>query len=108
MPRGTLSPEGRCRVRGPGLGHVGLVVGAFGIATLARAIAVYGLLALLCPFGRAVNLRWQTIIVWSSLRGAVPTALLLSLPQGPAELALIAPRRRTAWSCSPSSCRAER
>ena len=71
--------------------HLGLVVGAFGIATLARAIAVYGLLALLRPLGRAVNLRWQTIIVWSGLRGAIATALLLSLPQGPAELALIAP-----------------
>jgi CPA1 family monovalent cation:H+ antiporter len=48
---------------------------------LARAVTVYGLLNLLRPFGRSVNLRWQHLILWSGLRGAIAVALLLSLTQ---------------------------
>jgi monovalent cation:H+ antiporter, CPA1 family len=59
-----------------------LVPAAFGIVMLARAVSVYGLFLLLRPVGRVVNLRWQSLVVWAGLRGAVATALLLSLPQG--------------------------
>jgi len=73
------------------LGHPGLVLAAFAIVTLARAVAVHGLLLLLRPFGRAVNLRWQVLISWSGLRGAVAIALLLSLEGGSSELAAVKP-----------------
>jgi monovalent cation:H+ antiporter, CPA1 family len=73
------------------LGRAGLVLAAFLIVTLARAVAVHGLLLLLRPFGRAVNQRWQVLISWSGLRGAVAIALLLSLDNGNPELAEIKP-----------------
>lgn len=68
-----------------------LVLGAFGIVVLARAASVYGLVQLLRPLGRGVNVRWQTHLVWAGLRGAVATALLLSLDQGPPELDVVKP-----------------
>ncbi len=73
------------------LAIVPLVLAGFAIVTATRAVAVYGLLLLLRPLGRAVNLRWQTLIVWSGLRGAVAIALLLSLPDAPAELQIVKP-----------------
>ena len=73
------------------LGRAGLVLAAFAIVMLARAVAVHGLLLLLRPFGRAVNARWQLLISWSGLRGAVAIALLLSLEDGTPEVAVIKP-----------------
>lgn len=73
------------------LEHWGLVLAGFGIVTLARAVAVHGLFFLLHPVGRAVNLRWQLLISWSGLRGAVAVALLLSLPDDPPELRVVKP-----------------
>ena len=73
------------------LGSAGLVVAGFAIVTLARAVAVHGLVLLLRPFGRAVNYRWQLLISWSGLRGAVAIALLLSLEDGTPDVATIKP-----------------
>lgn len=56
-----------------------VVLGAVGAVLAARAVSVYGLLALLRPLGRHINLRWQHLIFWSGLRGAIAIALLLSL-----------------------------
>ena len=56
-----------------------LALGAAGIVLLARAVTVYPLMALLRPFVRAVNWRWQHVVVWSGLRGAIALALVLSL-----------------------------
>ena len=62
-----------------------LVLAAGAILLIARAVSVYPLLLLLRPFGRRINLRWQHLMVWSGLRGAVALALLLSLQtSGPA------------------------
>ncbi|MDQ6885267.1 MAG: sodium:proton antiporter [Candidatus Dormibacteraeota bacterium] len=58
-----------------------VVLGAVLAVLVARAVSVYGLLALLRPFGRHINLRWQHVIFWSGLRGAIAVALLLSLTQ---------------------------
>jgi monovalent cation:H+ antiporter, CPA1 family len=55
-----------------------LLVGA-AVALVARAATVYLLLPLLWPLRRAVPLRWQHLLVWGGLRGAVATALALSL-----------------------------
>lgn len=61
-------------------GQTGLVVlGAALVVLLARAITVYGLLGLMRPLGRGINLRWQHLVVWSGIRGAIAVALLLSL-----------------------------
>lgn len=58
----------------------GLVVAGAAVALVARAAAVYVLLPPLAPFGRLrVPLRWQHLLVWGGLRGAVATALALSL-----------------------------
>jgi CPA1 family monovalent cation:H+ antiporter len=73
------------------LGRAGLVLAAFAIVVVARAVAVHGLLLLLRPLGRAVNHRWQLLVSWSGLRGAVAIALLLSLDTGTSELAVIKP-----------------
>jgi monovalent cation:H+ antiporter, CPA1 family len=58
----------------------GIVVAAL-IALLARAVAVYAVLGLLHPLPWRVSFRWQHLIVWSGLRGAVAVALALSLTE---------------------------
>jgi CPA1 family monovalent cation:H+ antiporter len=65
---------------------IGLLIGdpraiAVGIAValVARAAAVYLLLPPLYPIRPRVPLRWQHLLVWRGLRGAVATALALSL-----------------------------
>lgn len=68
-----------------------VILAGFGLVLVARALAVYGLLLLLRPFGRAINLRWQTLAVWSGLRGAVAVALLLSLSEKGGALSSIKP-----------------
>lgn len=57
---------------------VAIAAGAV-VAVVARAVAVYLLLPPLWPLGRRVPLRWQHLLVWGGLRGAVATALALSL-----------------------------
>jgi len=49
------------------------------VALVARAAAVYLLLPPLAPLRQRVPLRWQHLLVWGGLRGAVATALALSL-----------------------------
>ena len=64
--------------------NLGLVLAGAVVALLARAVAVYGLLALLRPLGRPISLAWQHLLVWGGLRGAVALALLLSIaPHAP-------------------------
>jgi monovalent cation:H+ antiporter, CPA1 family len=60
--------------------HLGLVAAGAGIVLLARAAMVYGLLTLVRPLGRPISLRWQHVLVWAGMRGAVAVALVLSLP----------------------------
>jgi CPA1 family monovalent cation:H+ antiporter len=61
-----------------------IVVGVV-LALVARSAAVYVLLPLVAPFRQRVPLRWQHLLVWGGLRGAVATALALSLlGRGPA------------------------
>ena len=60
-------------------GHLGGILAAFAIVLVGRAVAVYGVLATLWSLPRRIPLRWQHVLVWSGLRGAVAIALLLSL-----------------------------
>jgi len=59
--------------------RVGAIGLAFAVVLAARAIAVYGVLGVLRPFGRHISFAWQHLLVWSGLRGAVAIALLLTL-----------------------------
>jgi len=54
---------------------------AIGAVSLARAVSVYGGLSLIALFQKEpVNAKYQTVMVWGGLRGAVTLALALSLP----------------------------
>jgi monovalent cation:H+ antiporter, CPA1 family len=57
----------------------GAIAIGIAVALIARAAAVYLLLPPLYPFRPGVSLRWQHLLVWGGLRGAVATALALSL-----------------------------
>lgn len=50
------------------------------ITLIARAISVYLSCFISRLLNRAVSYKWQTIMVWGGLRGAVAIALVLSLP----------------------------
>lgn len=59
--------------------NAGLIaIGVLGIL-LARAFGVYGL-CLLCGGAHRIPLRWQHVLFWGGLRGALSMALALSLP----------------------------
>lgn len=68
---------------------LGSYVGAAGIAIaavlLGRAICVYGLAALVRPTRLRINLRYQHVLFWGGLRGALALALALALPPEIAE-----------------------
>jgi CPA1 family monovalent cation:H+ antiporter len=61
------------------LAHWPLSLAAAAIVLLSRAATVYPVFALLHRLGRPINWRWQHLMVWSGLRGAIALALLLSL-----------------------------
>lgn len=54
---------------------------AVGLVLLSRVAAVYPLCALFRRSPLAVNLRWQHVLVWGGLRGALGLALALTLPE---------------------------
>jgi len=60
-----------------------VVTGVIIIVTLARVVVVYGLVPVVnkLPGAEKIDRKYQTIIFWGGLRGAVPIALVLSLPQ---------------------------
>jgi len=60
-----------------------IIIATVIIVTLARAVIVYGLVPIVNKFHgmEKINRKYQTIIFWGGLRGAVPIALVLSLPQ---------------------------
>ncbi len=53
---------------------------AIGAVILARVIVVYGLSLLTRRLTEPVSLRWQHVLAWGGLRGALSLALALSLP----------------------------
>ncbi len=60
-----------------------IIIGIVIIVTFARAVIVYGLVPIVNKFPgmEKIDRKYQTIIFWGGLRGAVPIALVLSLPQ---------------------------
>jgi CPA1 family monovalent cation:H+ antiporter len=62
------------------LDQVGVVLVAFAVVVVARAVTVYGLGGLARLFHRGPPLRWQHVLVWGGLRGTIALALVLSVP----------------------------
>jgi CPA1 family monovalent cation:H+ antiporter len=58
----------------------GAAAAAIAIVLLGRALAVYPLCALLSRTRVAVDMRYQHVLVWGGLRGALALALALALP----------------------------
>ncbi len=56
------------------------ILWAIGAVLLARVIVVYGFGWIMNRFDEPVSLKWQHVITWGGLRGAVSLALALSLP----------------------------
>ena len=56
-----------------------LVLAAFVIMLLTRAVPVYGLLALAAYRGPSIPWRWRHVTFWAGLRGALSVALALSV-----------------------------
>lgn len=69
------------------LRDIGAVLAAAAITVVARAAAVYLLLAPVWLLRRAMPWPWQHVLVWSGMRGAVAVALVLSLAPGVAGFA---------------------
>jgi monovalent cation:H+ antiporter, CPA1 family len=59
--------------------HWPVVLAAAAIVIVSRVVTIYPLLALLRPITPRIPLRWQHMLVWSGMRGAIALALLLSL-----------------------------
>lgn len=53
---------------------------AIGAVIIARMIVIYGLSLLTRRYAEPVSLRWQHVMFWGGLRGALSLALALSLP----------------------------
>jgi len=60
--------------------HAGLVLIAFAVVVIARAVTVYGLGAIFRVAGGRLPFSWQHVLVWGGLRGTVALALVLSVP----------------------------
>ncbi len=60
--------------------HAWLVLVAFVVVVLARAVVVYGYGIISRLFGGGLPLRWQHVLVWGGLRGTIALALVLSVP----------------------------
>ena len=57
------------------------ILWAIGAVLLARVVVVYGLNWLTGRLAEPISLRWQHILAWGGLRGALSLALALSLPE---------------------------
>ena len=56
------------------------ILWAIGAVLVARIVVVYGLNWITGHFSEPVSLRWQHVLTWGGLRGALSLALALSLP----------------------------
>jgi len=60
--------------------HAGAILWAVAAMLASRSVAVYGLLPLSNRVSTRVPFRWQHVLAWGGLRGALSMALVLSLP----------------------------
>ena len=59
------------------------------LVLVARAVSVYGLSALFAPTALRIDARYQHVLVWGGLRGALALALALALPEDLPERSVI-------------------
>ena len=71
------------------LGNAGLVIAAFSIVIVARAVTVYSLGGVMSLTARRVPLAWLHVLTWGGVRGTVALALVLSLPSDTPQRATI-------------------
>jgi CPA1 family monovalent cation:H+ antiporter len=57
-----------------------LILWSVAAVLVARALVVYGLALVANRLGERIPLRWQHVLTWGGLRGAITLALALSLP----------------------------
>ena len=62
--------------------HAGLVLVAFAVVVVARAVTVYGFGAVSWVAASRLPFSWQHVLVWGGLRGTIALALVLSVPAG--------------------------
>lgn len=55
------------------------IIGAFAVVLLGRTVAIYGLSPLVNKIHGNVPRKWQHVLLWGGLRGAIPMALVLGL-----------------------------
>ena len=75
------------------LAVAGIVIGGYVIMSLARAVAVYGVLAAVDLRARSIPWAWRHMTVWGGLRGALSVALALTVaeyPQIPGQVSVVA------------------
>ncbi len=66
-----------------------MILVAYAVVTLARAVVVLGMTVLLRRTRERFPYSWGLVLTWGGLRGALPTVLALSLPPGFAHRELI-------------------
>ena len=76
---------GSHEARQPIFGLAGAAAVAVALVLLGRALAVYPLAALFAGTRTRINARYQHVLVWGGLRGALALALALALPLNVAE-----------------------
>ncbi|MGO8683921.1 MAG: cation:proton antiporter [Thermoleophilia bacterium] len=62
------------------VGRLTLIIVAFAVTLVARAVTIYGLTAAGRLFGDRLPMRWQHALTWGGLRGTIALALVLSVP----------------------------
>jgi CPA1 family monovalent cation:H+ antiporter len=60
--------------------HIRVIAWAILAMTIARAVSLYGVVQISNLFSKRVDGRWQHVLFWGGLRGALSIALVLSLP----------------------------
>ncbi len=75
----------------PIIDSVGVFFIAVSVVLLGRGISVYGLSALLSLCGQLIPIKWQHVLVWSGLRGALSMAMVLGISTEVSERAILVP-----------------
>lgn len=75
----------------PIINSVGVFFIAVSVVLVGRGISVYGLSALLSLFGQLIPIKWQHLLVWSGLRGALSMAMVLGISTEVSERAILVP-----------------
>lgn len=75
----------------PMFANLNAVLVAVGVVLVGRATSVYSLSALLSKCGHIIPARWQHVLVWGGLRGALSMAMVLGISTTVPERELLVP-----------------